>query len=208
MAALLPFAAAAVPSVIGGITGARTARAGRRRPRPGLGERGVSATLSRIRGGPLAPEFGGDVLEGGLARRASQFGQRARLRAGQVAQTGRLGSAQRARLFQLAEESLGGNILGATLQARTARAQAEQSERLAREQQELDVARFLEELERGEEQQDISREERAAGLGRAIAGSGAELGLGLLGRILEAREQQRTQDLLNQSSTGFVSTIP
>lgn len=198
MAALLPFAAAAVPSVIGGISGARTARAGRRRPRPGLGERGLSATLARIRGGPVAPEFGGDVLEAGIARRASQFGQRARLRAGQSAQTGRLGSAQRARLFQLADESLGGNILGATLQARTARAQAEQSERLAREQQELNIAQFLEQLEREQEQQDIAGEERAAGLGRAIAGSGAELGLGLVGRILEAREQSRTEALLNQ----------
>lgn len=201
MSAILPFAAAAVPSIIGGISGAATARAGRRRPRAGLGEGGLGATLARIRGGPVAPEFGGDVLEAGIVRRASQFGQRARLRAGQSAQTGRLGAAQRARLFQLADESLGGNILGATLQARTARAQAEQSERLAREQQELDVARFLEQLEREREQQDIAGEERAAGLGRAIAGSGAELGLGLLGRILESREQQATADLLNQGST-------
>ncbi len=198
MSFLLPALAAGIPTALGGIFGSRTARAGRRRPRAGLGDRGLSATLERIRGGPLAPEFTGGVLERPLQRRAGVVGRRQRLRAGQSAQTGRLGSAQRARLFQLADESLAGNVLTAGLQADVERARAEQRERLTREQQELEVARFLEQLEREREQEDIRREESAAGLGRSIAASGAELGLGLAGRIFEAREQRRTEDLLNQ----------
>lgn len=198
MSFLLPALAAGIPTALGGIFGSRTARAGQRRPRAGLGERGISPTFERIRGGPLAPEFAGGVLEAPLQRRASVVGRRQRLRAGQSAQTGRLGSGQRARLFQLAEESLSGNVLTAGLQADVERARATQRERLTREQQELDIAKFLEQLEREREQEDIRREEGAAGLGREIAGSGAELGLGLLGRILEAREQSRTEDVINQ----------
>lgn len=195
--ALAPILAAAVPSVLGGVFGSRAAGRGVRRPQP-LGRLGLGATLSRIGARPLAPEFGDETLAAPLVRQAGVTGRRQRLRAGQIAQTGRLGAAQRARLFQQSEEALSGNLLGARLRGTVATAQATQQERLARERMEFEASLFAEQLQRDEEREALEQEERNRNLGFQIAGSGAKLGFGLAGRILEGREQRRTEDLLNQ----------
>lgn len=205
MSFLGPLLGAVVPSILGGISGRRTAERGRGTAR-GPGQLGLEQTLARIQGGPIGPEFGPGVLEAPLAQAAQVFGRRQRLRAGQAAQTGRLGAAQRARLFQQAEQSTAGNLLQGRLRAGVAGAQARQQERLGRERMQFEASLFAEQLARQREQEQAQREFQQQTLGAQIAGSGAQLGFGIAGQLFGQQQQRRTEELFQpqgQTSQQF-----
>lgn len=193
MAFLAPAAAGLIPTVLGGISGRRAATRGLP-PLRGPGRLGLEETLGRLGQGAPGREFAGEILDAPLVRQAAATGQRQRLRIGQ--QSPGLSRAQTASLFQRSGQGLAGNLLGSRLRAGVARAEATQRERLQREQREFQASLFAEQLAREREEERLRLELGQESLGREIAGSGAELGLGLAGGILGIQERRRQNELL------------